>query len=536
MAELPDAVAAVIDAHVAGLLNGGAPPRADDLPHRATWDPASGTLTVHYPDGVQARVVLQVNSSLPAGHPAVLRPAMDLVDGVWRQTEPAGVVLPAHAPPDAPARADVVGRELDSAWRRLHDELAPPRLADLPAGRAEDVSLAALEEGDPDAPVIAADGVTFRDAEPARPEPPPPLTPDTVRGLLADRTLPEQLAGWVREHLATRADDGSFVPRSAEEIAATVRRLELEAAQAVAGRSSRPITAAEVPHAEFHGYGREHADPSTVHRLGREALDDLLRRLPPDGPLRGVHLDLTTVDADALPGRAVARSVPVDADGRDLPPGRVPPEGGGYRIEVSDRAADLAVARAVAHEVAEVSAIRQRAADGLDLTTPDLLRPGALADGPPPGARDLSPHDLGRLAEVEVLARMLENPELAPHARAELAALRDHLGLRADDAGAAVRRGLADPHLSPAARAALDDAGPPPPDGPVARAPEAPPRARRTRRRSGRRGTGCPKRTTSGSSARRSCRRNSPAPPPRSGRWWSSWAGRPEPARPRSPR
>ncbi|HEU4421334.1 MAG TPA: hypothetical protein VFR67_02205, partial [Pilimelia sp.] len=107
VAELPDEVATAIDRHVNDLLD-GARTRAADLPHRATWDPASGILTVEYPDGVRARVVLQVNSSLPPGHPVVLRPAMDFVDGAWRQSEPAGVVLPAHAPPDAAARADLV--------------------------------------------------------------------------------------------------------------------------------------------------------------------------------------------------------------------------------------------------------------------------------------------------------------------------------------------------------------------------------------------------------------------------------------------
>ncbi|HEU4426194.1 MAG TPA: zeta toxin family protein [Pilimelia sp.] len=463
MAELPDEVATAVDRHVNDLLD-GAPARAADLPHRATWDPASRTLEVEYPDGVRARVVLQVNSSLPPGHPAVLRPAMDFVDGAWRQSEPAGVVLPAHAPPDAAARADLVRQELDNAWRTLHQQFDGVRPGEplpepvhgpglAPAGRDSDVSLAALEEGDPDVPVLDADALTFRDATPSQPVPPRPLTPEAVRSMLADRTLPDQLAGWVREHLATRADDGSFVPRPADEIAATVRRLEQEAAQAVAA-PARPITAAAVPDSQLHGYGRDVADPAAVLRTGRDELDAILHLAADDAPVRGVRLDLTTVEADSLPQRAVARSVPVDAQGRDLPPGTVPPDGGGYRIELSDRAADLAITRAVAHEVAELSAILQRAADGLDLSVPDVLRPGDVADG----AR-LSPHDAGRLAEVDVLARLLGDPEHAAYARSELAALRDHLGLRPDEPGSAARRDLADPHLTPGGRAALDDVG-----------------------------------------------------------------------------
>lgn len=214
----------------------------------------------------------------------------------------------------------------------------------------------------------------------------------------------------------------------------------------------RPITAAHVPDSQFHGYGRHVPEPDVVQRIGREALDEIVGRLPAESPLRGVRLEVTHVAADSLPDRAVARSVPVDAHGADLPPGTVPPDGGGYRIELSDRATDLNIPRAVAHEVAELAAIRQRAADGLDLTVPDALRPGEFAAG-----SRLSPHDLGRLAEIEVLARMLGQPEHAGYARSELAALRDHLGLRPEDAPA--RQALVEAHLTDGARDALNRVG-----------------------------------------------------------------------------
>ncbi|MBM7078933.1 WXG100-like domain-containing protein [Micromonospora humida] len=216
------------------------------------------------------------------------------------------------------------------------------------------------------------------------------------------------------------------------------------------GDGPAPVTAARVPDAQFHGYGREMAAPELVRRLGDEALRLLIDRLPADGTLRGVRLDLTAVPADALPDGAVARSVPVDADGRDLPHGTVPPEGGGWRIELSDRAADVNVARAVAHEAAELAAIRQRAAGGLDPFAPDALTPGVLADGIGP-----SPHDLGRLAEVEVLADLLRDPAQATYARVELRALRDHLGLHPDDPGAAARLRLLDGRIGDAGRDAL---------------------------------------------------------------------------------
>jgi hypothetical protein len=187
------------------------------------------------------------------------------------------------------------------------------------------------------------------------------------------------------------------------------------------------ITASAVPESAFHGFGRDAPAPDAVASLGRTALADRIAALPPESPLRGVHIGFSVVDAYALPDGAVARSVPVE---------------GGYRIELSDRAADATVARAVAHEVAELSAIRAREAGGLEASFPDALRPGPLAEG-----ATLSPHDMGRLAEVDALAHMLADPARAPNARAELTALRDHLGLRPDDSGAAARRELVDPYL-----------------------------------------------------------------------------------------
>ncbi|BCJ68638.1 glycosyltransferase [Polymorphospora rubra] len=220
----------------------------------------------------------------------------------------------------------------------------------------------------------------------------------------------------------------------------------------------RPITAAEVPDSQFHGHLRDTPEPETVGRAGRDALDQIRHRLPAGHPLRTTPVEVTTVPAERLPDRAVARSVPVDADGAELPGGRIPPEDGGYRIELSDRAGDHAIARAVAHEVAELAAIRQRADAGLDLSAPDVLRPGEHVDG-----ATLSPHDLGRLAEVEVLADLLDDPATAAHARSELDRLRDHLGLRPDDPGAADRLALIGRHLGDAGRAALrGDGGPPP--------------------------------------------------------------------------
>ncbi|MFC4145221.1 hypothetical protein ACFO0M_03030 [Micromonospora mangrovi] len=215
----------------------------------------------------------------------------------------------------------------------------------------------------------------------------------------------------------------------------------------VESTDGRPITAAAVPDGEFHGYARELPEPEAVRDLARSALADA-------PPVRVERVDLDVVPADSLPDGAVARSVPVDGAGHTLPDGHLPPPDGGYRIEVSDRAGDLAVPRAVRHEVAELNAIGERARAGLDLDAPDVLRPGDVPDGPLPTRGDLSPHDLGRLAERDYLHELARDPEHAAHARSELDALDRHLGLHPDDPGAAARRHVVEDHA-----AARDEVG-----------------------------------------------------------------------------
>ncbi|MFD0786607.1 hypothetical protein ACFQZ8_22130, partial [Micromonospora azadirachtae] len=119
---MPEAVRSTFDGYIGDLL-AGRDPGPVDQPHRASWDESTRLLTVEYPDGVTARVALQVNSSLPPGQPVVLRPGLEVEHGQWVQREPAGVVLPDHLPTDPNTRAAFVDRQLGDAWSTLHREL-----------------------------------------------------------------------------------------------------------------------------------------------------------------------------------------------------------------------------------------------------------------------------------------------------------------------------------------------------------------------------------------------------------------------------
>ena len=129
-------------------------------------------------------------------------------------------------------------------------------------------------------------------------------------------------------------------------------------------------------------------------------------------------------------------------------------QGFDYVVTLSPRAPADLHARALAHELAEVR-VRGRSA----AATPDVLRTAAP---PEPGAR-LSAHDVGRLAELEVLAQRLRavagDPAAAQRVRADIDALAAHLGLL-HVAAADPRLGLALGALpeNSAARTALADA------------------------------------------------------------------------------
>lgn len=296
----PEEVAAVIDQHVDGLL-AGQPPGAADRPHQAVWDPQAQTLTVKYPDGLTVEVKLQVNSSLPPGHPVVLRPSMELVDGHWVQAGPAGVVLPAHLPTEVAARPELVHQELNHAWQTLHEQMQGFHGA--PDAPRTPENLHALEQPAPDVRLIEADQVSFRTAAPVE-QTPQPVTPESVRHNLTNPDVPPEVVAWTQEHLAVRTEDGSFVPKSAEEIDATIAQLRQEAIDAVSGgpeQISQELAPAP-PETFAHGRNRTGAElPDQVHELVDKAKAHLLDKYPEHVVAQRLHdLDMVAAQADRV--------------------------------------------------------------------------------------------------------------------------------------------------------------------------------------------------------------------------------------------
>ncbi len=112
---------------------------------------------------------------------------------------------------------------------------------------------------------------------------------------------------------------------------------------------------------------------------------------------------------------------------------------GAYVIKVSGQALGSEVQRALAHEMAEI-----RAAHG-QRERPDALKPGSSAG-------TLSPHDEGRLAELEVISRQMAaatDEAGLLRLRNDAEALVDHLGLTGETGAGRERAALARQALPP---------------------------------------------------------------------------------------
>lgn len=222
------------------------------------------------------------------------------------------------------------------------------------------------------------------------------------------------------------------------------------------------VTRAElVPGSEFRGRGSgvaivgqerafESLDAVLRSRDGVTHIDHLpggtiLVRLAPDA--KGQQRNLTIrIEVAPLEGQTVARSwVNSTQQGFSQVGNESVRVLGRHVVQLSNELDAVHADRAVSHEVAEIFEVDRLNFAG-EYAKPDALRPGGTG-------KELSPHDIGRLAEVEVLARStLGNPEIELHAMVE------HLGLREGTTGAAERLRLASKHLSKSAAQKLTDA------------------------------------------------------------------------------
>ncbi|WP_062645034.1 hypothetical protein [Streptomyces maremycinicus] len=101
-----------------------------------------------------------------------------------------------------------------------------------------------------------------------------------------------------------------------------------------------------------------------------------------------------------------------------------------YVIRISDRLPTEMLGRVLAHELGELTAVRERSAAGLAPVREDLLREGAeLPAGP-----QLSTADMGRIGELNWLAQRSNDAGLSPQqqveARTQFSALLDPYGMR----------------------------------------------------------------------------------------------------------
>lgn len=121
-------------------------------------------------------------------------------------------------------------------------------------------------------------------------------------------------------------------------------------------------------------------------------------------------------------------AVPLEAEG--IVATATNTESQNYVILVSDRLPSELLGRVLAHELCELTTVRQRAAGGLTPVREDLLREGPEL----PTEQELSATDMGRVGELDWLASRHADPALSPQeqaaARAEFSALLDPYGIR----------------------------------------------------------------------------------------------------------
>ena len=232
-------------------------------------------------------------------------------------------------------------------------------------------------------------------------------------------------------------------------------------AGATVTHGDQSITAAAIPGSTFHGKTSRPASPAANIAEGEARLLALAaqaglangRKGKPDRDGRYSY------EFDGPDGEVVSiRIASVPLSGDEVARSIVNPTKDAHVIQISDKADPKHIERAVAHELAEIMAIRDRAANDKATRVDD----DALAKGKPDADAELSPHDMGRLAELDVLARQLAAAQASADNAAvaeltsEIHALIEHLGLRAATEGARARRALVDASATAAVKQLLD--------------------------------------------------------------------------------
>jgi len=209
-------------------------------------------------------------------------------------------------------------------------------------------------------------------------------------------------------------------------------------------------TASAVPGSDFHGNNRPTPEPVAVVTTANGTLGGLTGVRPNTEPHAAPGSFLVRLnDGTEMSIRVISRSMGNDPSS-EVARFDVFDHSNAAVIQVSDRATDAHIERAIAHEVAEIRAVRSGATNDADVLSGGSLPNGDLA---------LSGHDHGRVAEIDVLARQLSQAVASggdvDGLTREFHALVDHLGLRNGDPGASERLALVEPLLSADGRSAL---------------------------------------------------------------------------------
>lgn len=185
---------------------------------------------------------------------------------------------------------------------------------------------------------------------------------------------------------------------------------------------ARPIAdAAAAPVGAFHGAAKKQPDPVAIKQASVDALGRLAARMKRDA--NGNKIELVAAGG----GKRTVRVVVEPLVGDRPPVARYDDTAlagnGEITVFLSDRAAEHHVERALAHELAEIEHRLQGGVQG-----DDALLPGSKGE-------DLTGHDVGRLAELEVVQRQLRDaraanqPDRVARLRTEIYDLLVHLGL-----------------------------------------------------------------------------------------------------------